>query len=993
MEAFANFVIRYRKAILVLSVVVTVGAGALMTRLTVDTDFSNFLSATDPVIKHSREVGNAFGSNYTAMVLVESEDSFAPEILRGINRLTRAYKDQPGVGSVISLTNVVDIKKTDSGLEVADLIPGEATLDDPAALAELRRYTLSKSTYANFLVSPDARFTAIYVNIAESAPKGVVAKDLRNVTETLWPAADRPAKISYAGEPMVLNYLEHLIVRDMVVLVPLVLILLMGILYLSFRTLRGVVLPLLAVLMATVVTFGIMGLTATPLTIIAAIMPVVLLSNGSAYGIHMLNFISLNYGKTSDSAGAVQVALRQVAVPILLSAVTTFIGFISFVMGVLTLFHTFGIYTAIGIAASLVFALLFIPAVVCFLKPPSTTARAGGDGATAASFLNRPLTAVAHILCDHPRKVLAAVVLTAIALVPGIFRLQSDFDLLGFFSKQSEPRQADAVMTREFGGTMAYMVHMKGPVKDPLVLGEIYRLHKHMRQAIHSPLVNSIADVIAEMNDSLNGQRAIPATKAGIESLYLLMEGKNELDRLVTPAADQALVTARLPQTSSAVTRLNIAAVDRLLAQQLRPELVALPLSAVAPTKRPEFATLVSNELLADLSLDLANGGRTLSPQPQLGQLLQAAVGRPADVTALSKNDRCRLITAYLSAGDCDLVIEEQALRDQLSATLGTLGEPTADALVRKIRETAPALAGDAEGVQLAAAAINKLLSDEATRRDHERLLGAILAASAPAGPPTGVLESELRGDLGRLGAGYWPVTPAQYANLSGQPAPAAAIVSMSGVQTGQPLVMGTIMERLSQSQINSMILCLALVLVIMIIQLRSLKGGLIAMVPIVFTLALNFGLMGYLGFTLNLATALIASLAIGIGIDYTIHTAYRIRIEVANGGTLRDVLERVFLSTGRAVLINALAVMAGFLVVCASELTILKHFGGLSALSIGIAAIGALTIYPVLVMTFDRRYITPTAPGPTDTPGRQLPALGPKPSRPTEEPHEAVNL
>ena len=79
----------------------------------------------------------------------------------------------------------------------------------------------------------------------------------------------------------------------------------------------------------------------------------------------------------------------------------------------------------------------------------------------------------------------------------------------------------------------------------------------------------------------------------------------------------------------------------------------------------------------------------------------------------------------------------------------------------------------------------------------------------------------------------------------------------------------------------------------------------------------------------------------------------------------LREVLERVFRSTGRAVLINALAVMAGFLVIVASELIILKHFGALCALSIGLTALGALTIYPVLILTFDRRTIAPAASPP----------------------------
>jgi hypothetical protein len=974
MQAFADVVIRHRKAILALAVVASIGAGALMTTLTVDTDFANYLSQADPAIRHSKEVGEAFGSNYTAVVLVESDDSFAPEVLRGIQRLTRGFQDDPGVASVISLTNVVDVRKTEAGLEVADLFPGEAALDDPAALAELRRYTLGKATYQNFLVSADGRFTALYVNIAENARKDVVAKALRARAEALWPAAGRPATLSFAGEPMMMNYLDHIIIRDMTVLVPLVVVLLVGILYLSFRTLRGVLLPLGAVLMATAVTFGLMGLTGTSLTLIAAIMPVVLLSNGSAYGIHMLSFIALNSDHARDSSDAVRAALRLVTVPILMSAITTFIGFMSFVLSVLTLFQTFGIFTAVGIAASLFFALTFIPAAVCSLKLPRTTVSSGGRGATAASFLDRPLVGVAHLLHDHPRTVLAVSLVLVLALVPGIFRLRIDFDMLSFFAEGSEPRRADSVMTREFGGSMNYSVHVRGPVKDPLVLGEMYRLHKHLRQTLGSSAVNSIAEVIADMNDSLNGQRAIPSTRAGVESLYLLMEGKAQLNQLVTPAADQALVTARLPRTSSATTSPTVRAVDDAIATVLRPQLVALPLDAVVPAQRPALAALVVDELLADVAADLAHAGRTLPDAAPLRPLLLAAVGRPPDPGALSVDDRQHLIASYLEAADCDLELEDPALRDRLSRELAALPAPTADTLARQLRTTAPALGDDEEGVRLAVAAIGARLGEEITRREHARLLDAILAASAPPGDAAPALASELRGELSRLDARVWPVTPARYASLVGEPPAADAIVHLSGQQSGQPMVFGTIIDRLGESQVNSLILCLVLVLIVLVIQMRSLRRGAMAMVPILATLAVNFGLMGYLGFTLNLATALIASLAIGIGIDYTIHTAYRLRIEARRGGPLRQVLERVFLTTGRAVLINALAVMGGFLVIVASELIIIKHFGGLSALSIGMAAIGALTIYPVLVITLDRDFLTTTAEPPAPPARAQAP-------------------
>jgi predicted RND superfamily exporter protein len=97
MEAFAHFVLKHRAAILAASALATLASAGLMSRLKVNADFDSYLSPTDPVIVRSRAVGQAFGSNHTAVALIESEDAFAPETLKGIARVSKAYEDLPGV--------------------------------------------------------------------------------------------------------------------------------------------------------------------------------------------------------------------------------------------------------------------------------------------------------------------------------------------------------------------------------------------------------------------------------------------------------------------------------------------------------------------------------------------------------------------------------------------------------------------------------------------------------------------------------------------------------------------------------------------------------------------------------------------------------------------------------------------------------------------------------------------------------------------------------
>jgi predicted RND superfamily exporter protein len=112
---------------------------------------------------------------------------------------------------------------------------------------------------------------------------------------------------------------------------------------------------------------------------------------------------------------------------------------------------------------------------------------------------------------------------------------------------------------------------------------------------------------------------------------------------------------------------------------------------------------------------------------------------------------------------------------------------------------------------------------------------------------------------------------------------------------------------------------------------------------------------MGIIGITLNMATALIASLAVGIGIDYTIHFMESFKRECREGG---DFLKRTFASCGRAIIINAVSVGGGFAVLAFSQFRMLAELGGLIALNMLITAIISLTVMPVLFTLIKPEFI-----------------------------------
>ncbi|HHU35670.1 MAG TPA: RND family transporter [Treponema sp.] len=164
----------------------------------------------------------------------------------------------------------------------------------------------------------------------------------------------------------------------------------------------------------------------------------------------------------------------------------------------------------------------------------------------------------------------------------------------------------------------------------------------------------------------------------------------------------------------------------------------------------------------------------------------------------------------------------------------------------------------------------------------------------------------------------------------------------------GFALVEGALNRLVVQSQLISIIISLVMVFLIISISYRSAMAGAISIVPLSLSILLNFAVMAFLGIKLNIGTALVGSVAIGIGVDYIIHylAAYYREWQISKEGFLA----RAYGSSGKAIMINAISVGAGFGVLALSEFNILAQFGLLVALTMATASLSALIVLPVLL-------------------------------------------
>ena len=156
------------------------------------------------------------------------------------------------------------------------------------------------------------------------------------------------------------------------------------------------------------------------------------------------------------------------------------------------------------------------------------------------------------------------------------------------------------------------------------------------------------------------------------------------------------------------------------------------------------------------------------------------------------------------------------------------------------------------------------------------------------------------------------------------------------------------------QGQIKSLIISLLTVLVLLIIMFRSVKAGLIGSVPILITAILSFGIMGLLNIPLSTTTALLSSIAIGIGIDYAIHFLQYYRLNLQHSKLKVTAIYRTMNQTGKAIMFNAIVVISGFLVLTFSVFPPNRALGALVSLNMFTSLLGTLTIMMILVFSYN---------------------------------------
>ena len=915
--------------IIAINIALTVFFGWQLKNIRIENTSRTFMPKDDESYQFMLQTEEKFGSMLGLGISLETkgETILTPAYISVIQTITDQIEKVEYVENVDSLTNIDFIRGETTEDGEGSLVAGSLLGEDDTYTGSAEDMRLIKQRiidwqemYNRVIVNDDFKAAQMMVTITASTPDGeelpstVQNKILAEIKEICAEALiGSDLEVRYFGDPVMSHDAREFLMSDLIRLIPFVALIVLLSLYFSFHTWSGTLLPLITVLVSTIWSVGLLCLLGFTFTIIGSMIPVCLIACGSAYGIHVMTHYYIGLDKIEgeitkeNHAGAIQFALKDVWVAVLLAAITTIAGFISNISSPLRPLRSFSIFAAAGVAFSLILSITLIPALL-YITPIKSVGKhwrnktrlstklrerldkqlARRGGKTAEEKNSETLYNLYYFFAGTKPRLIVFVLVIALCSAFGVKKLIVDTAMVNYFPNSSKFRQD-----------------------------------------------------LAYVDDTL----------AGSNSMYFVVTGKEKTaeDTTVVSSTDFDYGDFDFSdETDTAASDFDFGTGDFDFGDAGD----GFDFGEGAPAEAPkEYYMLTNPEILKAVD-DMQN--YMLSHHSEIGKIvsfttsikrMNQVMNAPvvgddsADAKALDETlTMQQLLTllghAYAAAGgekaNTNEVVYE--LEKQLNYNGLNYYEIPYDPEKYPV-ETHEQLA------DLVTQYLYLLSSDSITRFADDMTNPKAIRTQVQLRTHSTVDTGKLIDDMKAYAAKYFP---------EGYDIEATGSAALEYVMSNLVI----------NSQMVSIVFSLIAVFVIIALSFKSGWAGLIGVIPLGLVILLNFMVMGFAGIRLDLCTSIVSSIAIGVGIDYTIHFMETYQHERAKTKDLETVAKNTFQTSGKGVITNAIAVGLGFLVLVFSKFIILRYIGILVAVVMFTSSTLAMTIIPGLLNAFDPKFM-----------------------------------
>ena len=474
----------------------TIAFSYFSSQLNFDYDFEKFFPKADNELEYYLEFREKYGydNEYLLIGLVNEKGIFDSLFLNRVEFLSDTLAKLDDVKRISSLTKAFKTIQTPFGPVKIPYLH----IDEPDRYEEDSLNVFQAPELKGGLVSENGKALSIFLQTKDAIKKGE-SDALLNQIKML--VEEQHFDESHLAGKMVAQtvYVEKL-KANFFLFAALSLLLVTSFLYFSFRSLWGILVPVFVVLFAVVWTAGLMQLTGKSLDVMTTLLPTMLFVVGMSDVVHILTKYLEELRSGQDKLPAIRNTMKAVGLPILLTSITTAIGFLTLLFSPIQPIRDFGIYTALGIAIAYILSFTLLPFVLLNIKKPSIV-KISVDNL----FWEKRLQSLFSWTLHHKKMILLFFSALFLFSFAGIFKIKQNNYLIEDLSEKEPMQQSMRFFENNFSGVRPFemVIEVKGNSQDVYsaeVLKEIDRIEKYLNEEYQAGFLFSVMNVLKEMN-------------------------------------------------------------------------------------------------------------------------------------------------------------------------------------------------------------------------------------------------------------------------------------------------------------------------------------------------------------------------------------------------------------------------------------------------------------------------------------------------------------
>ncbi|WP_457671465.1 MMPL family transporter [Thiolapillus sp.] len=550
---------------------ISIIAGSQIDKLEVRISADEMLVQNNEEQDFYREVRRLFGDEQISLLYLQADDLLARNKLEALKTAILKLEKLPFVSRVESLFSIPWVKTIDGYLDkkpYLDKLP-ETPEQAQSILAEARKNPFLR----NLLLSPDKDVMAAAIVLKKTdSPEAdwndeTITNALNDIAAELAPFYSTAFSV---GFPQVRTEIAERIRAEQARLFPLAVAALLIALFLLLRQLIDILLPVLTAGFSILWTFGFMGAVDIPINVVTSIIPILLIIVGSTEDIHLLSEFRHGQKAGLDSQASLKHMSRRMGSIVLLTFITTYLGFLSVGLSRIEVLWQFGLVASTGLALNFLATIILIPSVLALAGKWQL------DGKSRIYSNRSRLLAKRYWdwLWRHRRAVIGFFVACTLIAIIGIPRIHINHNAIDSLGADSEVRQKIELINQNLAGLESLSIIVDSGIEDTFLkvryLEELEAIQKHIHKKGWSESSTSFADYLSLLNAAFQelDDPVMPESDDIVTELMIFLDHK-DVKAYISQDFSRARILVRHSIESSEQLQLVISELQQFIDQNL----------------------------------------------------------------------------------------------------------------------------------------------------------------------------------------------------------------------------------------------------------------------------------------------------------------------------------------------------------------------------------------------------------------------------------------